>query len=291
MKNLRLRSVVLVSVAVLAASTVLTVAPAAAQPGDQPGVDLEVYTGQVDPAGVQMMRELGVDAADVAGADSGSGATNEVEAVLSEAQAAKLRKAGVDLRVKTVDGVAASEVLRAQAAAGWQSFRQYGAPGGIKDEIFAAGGAHPDIAKVVRVGWTTKGQEILALKVTKDATRIRDGRRPSVLYASAQHAREWITPEMTRRLMHHMLDGYGNNPEITDLVNTTELWFLPVANPDGYDFTFTEGNRLWRKNLRDNNGDGEIANGDGVDLNRNFAVKWGYDNEGSSPDPSGETYR
>ena len=45
MKNLRLRSVVLVSVAVLAASTVLTVAPAAAQPGDPPGVDLEVYTG------------------------------------------------------------------------------------------------------------------------------------------------------------------------------------------------------------------------------------------------------
>ena len=232
-----------------------------------------------------------MDAADVAGADSGSGATNEVEAVLSEAQAAKLRKAGVDLRVKTVDGVAASEVLRAQAAAGWQSFRQYGAPGGIKDEIFAAAGAHPDIAKVVRVGWTTKGQEILALKVTKDATRIRDGRRPSVLYASAQHAREWITPEMTRRLMHHMLDGYGNNPEITDLVNTTELWFLPVANPDGYDFTFTEGNRLWRKNLRDNNGDGQITNGDGVDLNRNYAVKWGYDNEGSSPDPSSDIYR
>ena len=152
MRNLRLRSVVLMSVAVLAASTLLTVAPATAEPGDPPGVDLEVYTGQVDPARVQMMRELGVDAADVARADCESGATNEVEAVLSEAQAAKLRKAGVDLRVMTVDGVAASEVLRAQAAAGWQSFRQYGAPGGIKNEIFAAGGAHPDIAKVVRVG-------------------------------------------------------------------------------------------------------------------------------------------
>ena len=74
-------------------------------------------------------------------------------------------------------------------------------------------------------------------------------------------------------------------------MNTTELWFLPVANPDGYDFTFTEGNRLWRKNLRDNNGDGQITAGDGVDLNRNFAEKWGYDNEGSSPDPASETYR
>ena len=152
MKNLRLRSVVLLSVLILAASTVLTVVPAAAEPSDPPGVDLEVYTGQVDPAGLQLMRELGVDAADVAGADATSaagttttttGASSEVEAVLSEAQAAKLRKAGVDLRVKTVDGVAASEVLRAQAAAGWQAFRQYGAPGGIKDEIFAAGGAHP----------------------------------------------------------------------------------------------------------------------------------------------------
>ena len=141
------------------------------------------------------------------------------------------------------------------------------------------------------IGETLNGQEILALKVTKDATKRRDGRRPAVLYASAQHAREWITPEMTRRLMHHVLDGYGTDPEITELVDTTELWFVPVLNPDGYDFTFTEGNRLWRKNLRDNNGDGQITVGDGVDLNRNFAVKWGYDNEGSSADPASDTYR
>ena len=48
---------------------------------------------------------------------------------------------------------------------------------------------------------------------------------------------------------------------------------------------------MWRKNLRDNDGDGRIGPGDGVDLNRNFAYKWGYDDEGSSPDPASETYR
>ena len=58
-----------------------------------------------------------------------------------------------------------------------------------------------------------------------------------------------------------------------------------VANPDGYDFTFTPGNRLWRKNLRDNNGDGQITIGDGVDPNRNYPTYWGYDNEGSSDEP------
>ena len=55
-----------------------------------------------------------------------------------------------------------------------------------------------------------------------------------------------------------------------------------MANPDGYDFTFTEGNRLWRKTLRDNDGDGVITGNDGVDPNRNYPTKWGYDDEGSS---------
>ena len=44
MRNLRLRSIALLSVVIVAASTVLTVVPAAAEPADPPGVDLEVYT-------------------------------------------------------------------------------------------------------------------------------------------------------------------------------------------------------------------------------------------------------
>ena len=96
---------------------------------------------------------------------------------------------------------------------------------------------------------------------------------------------------MVRRLAHHVVDGYRTDPMITDLVDTTELWFVPVANPDGYDFTFTPGNRLWRKNLRDNDGDGRITANDGVDLNRNYPTKWGYDDEGSSPDGGSQAYR
>ena len=61
-----------------------------------------------------------------------------------------------------------------------------------------------------------------------------------------------------------------------------ELWFILIANPDGYDFTFDPENRLWRKNLHDNNGDGQITAVDGVDPNRNFPTRWNYDNEGSN---------
>ncbi len=41
---------------------------------------------------------------------------------------------------------------------------------------------------------------------------------------------------------------------------------------------------LWRKNLRDNNGDGQITAVDGVDPNRNFPTRWNYDDEGSNTD-------
>ena len=66
--------------------------------------------------------------------------------------------------------------------------------------------------------------------------------------------------------------------------------FVLVANPDGYQYTF-DTERLWRKNLRDNDGNGLVTVGDGVDPNRNFPNHWGYDNEGSSSIPSSETFR
>ena len=150
---------------------------------------------------------------------------------------------------------------------------------------------NPALTKLVPIGTTVQGQTMYAVKVTKNARSVKDGNRPAVLYSAAQHAREWITPEMNRRLLHYYLDNYASDPRIRRLVDTTELWFVPVANPDGYDFTFTEGNRLWRKNLRDNNGDGVITGNDGVDPNRNYPTKWGYDNEGSSPSFGSDTYR
>ena len=45
-----------------------------------------------------------------------------------------------------------------------------------------------------------QGVPILALKVTNNARTTPDGSRPAVLYSANQHAREWITAEVDRRL-------------------------------------------------------------------------------------------
>ncbi|NUU22107.1 MAG: zinc carboxypeptidase [Streptomycetaceae bacterium] len=210
------------------------------------------------------------------------------ELVLSEADAAKLTKSGIALQARGGQAAGARSAAVAQTGV----YKKYGGPGGLAEEMLQISKANPDITKLVSIGKTTLGQDILAIKLSKDAKTTRDGDKPPVLYVANQHAREWITPEMDRRLLHYYIDGYqANNPDIRQIVDTTELWFVLSANPDGYDWTFEPNQRLWRKNLRDNDGDGVITGADGVDPNRNFNYKWGYDNEGSSPDPFNDTYR
>lgn len=273
------------AIVMLTAATALTGGQAAIAAPAPAGDTLGVYVGTLDGPQLEKLRASGIDSHESTITPPAGGRV-AVETILGTGQAQRLIAAGVPLTAK-----APTSAARRTLAAEPTVFRPYNTPGGLRDEMAATAARFPKIAKLVTIGTSTRGVPIQAVKVTKGARNVPDGVRPSVLYMGGQHAREWITPEMNRRLMLHMLNGYGTDAALTQLVDTTELWFVPVANPDGYDFTFTEGNRLWRKNLRDNNGDGQITPGDGVDLNRNFAEKWGYDNEGSSDQPSDETYR
>jgi hypothetical protein len=276
---------------ILAAASLLMAGLAAApiaqaeQAGDDDG--LAVWHAKVTKAQVPLILAAGADGHELSEQVPDKG-TATVELYLTEQQAGELREQGIGITEHTVSATAEKRA----AAAGDGVFRPYGGETGLKREILATAQANPALTKVVSIGKTVGGQDILALKLSKGAKKYKDGSKPATLYMSNQHAREWITPEMTRRLMHHYLAGYGKDPRITKIVDSTELWFVISANPDGYDHTFKgTAERQWRKNLRDTNGDGKIAPGDGVDLNRNFAYKWGYDNEGSSPDPASETYR
>ncbi|GGZ68490.1 zinc carboxypeptidase [Streptomyces echinoruber] len=249
--------------------------------------EVGVYRAEVTRKQVPLLLKAGQDGHELGEQVPRSGRT-AVEVYLTGRQAESLRRRGVHLTEHTLSANAEARVARAAQGV----FRPYSGKGGLKEEILATARAHPGLTKVVSIGRTVRGQDILALKLTRNARKTRDGSRPSVLYLSNQHAREWITPETTRRLMHYYLDHYAGNKRIRRIVDSTELWFVLSANPDGYDYTFQgPGTRLWRKNLRDVNGDGTITTGDGVDLNRNFPYKWGYDDEGSSPDPAAQTYR
>lgn len=133
---------------------------------------------------------------------------------------------------------------------------------------------------------TLGGQSLYFAKISDNVAV--DENEPKALYLSLTHAREPMGMQQLVWFMWYLLENYGTNPEITYLVNNSELFFIPVVNPDGYVYNQTtnpSGGGMWRKNRR------AVGGNYGIDLNRNYGYEWGYDNIGSSIDPSSETYR
>ena len=281
------RSLVISLVAAVVAALCAGLIAGSAAPGA--GRDrLDAYTAVVQATQLAMIAQQGIEVSGQRQVANGI----EVDMVLDQAQADRLRGRGVDLKLTRVKGgKTVREFAAEQAANGFTVWRSFDEPGGIRDQLYAAARDNPQLVKLEVLGHTGQGREIIAVKLTQGARGTPDGTRPAVLYSSTQHAREWISTEVNRRLMNHYIDRWrANDREVRKLLQTTELWFVLVANPDGYQYTF-DHERLWRKNLRDNNGDGQTQVGDGVDPNRNFPNHWGYDEEGSSSIQSSDTYR
>ena len=278
------RGLALVIAAIVGFALMVPVGGAAERGRDR----LNVYTAEVNAKQLSQLVDEGFDVS-----PQSEGATNfEVDLVLTNQQRARLARDGINTKLTRVrGGQTVQQFAAAQAENGFEVWRSYDEAGGFRDQMYEAARENPQIAKLVKIGTTIQGREVLALKLTQGARGQRDGRRPAVLYSSMQHAREWIASEVNRRLMNWYIDGWRENDrEIKNLLKDTELWFVLVANPDGYQYTFEE-ERLWRKNLRDNNGDGQTSIVDGIDLNRNFPNHFNYDEEGSSSITSSETYR
>ena len=118
-----------------------------------------------------------------------------------------------------------------------------------------------------------------------------DEDEPEILYTSIHHAREPMSLMQNIYYMWYLLENYDTDPEIQAIVDNTELYFVPVVNPDGYLFnqsTDPNGGGFWRKNRR----------GSGVDNNRNYDYhingnpnngSWG--GAGSSGNPNSGIYR
>ncbi len=152
-------------------------------------------------------------------------------------------------------------------------------------EIQQVSAAHPDILYTFSIGQSYEGREMWATKISDNVGA--DETEPEVLFIGQHHAREHITVEMTLSILHLLADNYGSDQQITELVNSREVYIIYSTNPDGSEYDIATGSyRSWRKNRQPNPGSLYV----GTDLNRNYGYKWGCCG-GSSGFPSSDTYR
>ena len=142
---------------------------------------------------------------------------------------------------------------------------------------------YPNIVKVFDIGDSLEKRNIYAMKISDNVALEED--EAEVLFLGCHHAREWISVEVPFLLGKYLAENYATNPDIKRLVDQSEIWIVPLVNPDGLEYTI-HVYRYWRKNRRDNG-----KSNFGVDINRNYGYKWGIDNAGSSLNPASEVYR
>jgi carboxypeptidase T len=161
---------------------------------------------------------------------------------------------------------------------------------------------HPDLVKTVTYGqsWLkTNGQggyDLRAICVTKlqsgDCSLNPNSTKPHFFLMAQIHAREITTGDVAYRWIDYLVNGYGTDSTVTSLLNSGEMWVVPIANPDGVDIVQQGGDspNLQRKNADTSNGGSCGFGGQiGVDLNRNYGTHFG--GASTSSDPCGEVYK
>jgi carboxypeptidase D len=181
------------------------------------------------PAAVQQLIDAGYDVDNVRG--------NVVTIYATQEEVQQLRDAGY----------AVVEVERQPNPA--KVLGAYHSYATLTSDLQSYASAHPDICRLSSVGTSYQGRQIHALLITDNPDVQED--EPEFVYISTIHGDEPVGVEMCMYLIDLLLNDYGTDQRITDLVNETEIWIIPLMNPDGLE----AGTRL---------------NAQGFDLNREF---------------------
>lgn len=156
-------------------------------------------------------------------------------AVCSPAQLNRLRELGY--RFSIVDQPKATAIT--MCPAGWEDLATplwdcYPTYGQYEALMQRLAESYPTLCRLHDLGPTAnlnRNHRLLALEISRNPDL--DEAEPEVFLTSTMHGDETAGYVTMLRLAFELLDGYGSNTDTTALVDGTELWINPLANPDG----------------------------------------------------------
>jgi hypothetical protein len=119
---------------------------------------------------------------------------------------------------------------------------------------------HPAITRLISLGKSVQNRDIWAMRVTDNPTV--EEAEGEIQILGNMHGNEKIGTEVSMYALNYLTNNYPSNPQVRNLVDNREIWFVPMPNPDGT-------TRNSRENVN------------GIDLNRDFGYMW--DHWGRSP--------
>lgn len=251
--------------------------------------------------------------------------SDTAELLLWPGDLARLHELGfTDVKI-VVDDVAARDAAAAREAGGFTgpalpgpTLNDYRRLGDYVSELKSLPNVYPYQARHFTMPHRTlERRTVHGVEIAGNVHAI-DG-RPTVYIDGIHHAREWPAGEYPMIFAWHLLESYGKDSRITQLMDAVRVIVVPIQNPDGFDHSressiqnsnlgIVAGGQegYWRKNKRGaadlyNDATGTNAGGFGVDTNRNYPFLWGATTGGlvgdglplyasTSPNPFDQTY-
>lgn len=141
----------------------------------------------------------------------------------------------------------------------------------------------PGYVEYITIGKSAEKRDIPALRVGVQSPEPQEHARKTIVIMGGSHAREWISTSTVNYLAWSFITAYRKERMITKLLEEFDIIFIPVANPDGVEYTW-HVDRLWRKTRQQTN----LQFCRGMDLDRAFGFEW--DGSRVQRDPCSESY-
>jgi len=131
---------------------------------------------------------------------------------------------------------------------------------------------HPDIAKMYSIGKSLKGKDLWVLELTSHKAKAAED-KPGYYIDGGIHSCELTGAEQVLYLAWYFSAKFGQEPQVTRLLDTRTLYLRPKFNPDGADYCLTHPDSL-RSTVRpwDDDGDGQLDEDPAEDLDGDGAI-------------------
>lgn len=141
---------------------------------------------------------------------------------------------------------------------------------------------YPELTELYSIGESIFGQPLMVMEITNEATGPAS-EKPALYVDGGIHAQELTGSSVATHLVGYLLNGYGTDPRITDLLDGRAFYVRPKFNPDGSDLVLTQ-DQFMRSTPRpvDEDGDGAADEDPPQDLNGD-----GWITHLRFPDPDG----
>lgn len=132
---------------------------------------------------------------------------------------------------------------------------------------------YPEQCSTVVIGQSVLGRDLVAMKISDNVQTNEN--EPEVMFTGSIHGNETVGMMALLRFADFLLTSYPDNQNAKSILENTEVWLIPLVNPDGlYQYNSLVIDTLTRVNAM------------GVDLNRNFPdPKGGFHPDGRPRQP------